>query len=272
MNRRGFLKLAAGASGALAASAKLSFAGEDIAVRGKRVIAECLEALGGKAFLAMQDRTEDGRAYSFYNEKLSGLSIAKIYTRHVDNPPAGELPVREREAFGKDGDFGVLFTAKKEGWDYSYRGARPLPDATVQRYLEGYYHNFFDIVRHRYNEPGMIFESQGSDVLLNEPVEVVDITDSENRVTTVYVHYSTKLPVRQRFYRRDPIIKERREEVSEFSKFRDVGGGVQWPFTIRKSRDTEKVYEIYSERVVINQGLSDAMFALDPGTKILKPV
>jgi hypothetical protein len=269
MNRRGFLKLGAGAVAGAAVSLR---AGEDSGVRGKRVIAECLKALGGDAFLTMQDRTESGRAYSFYNEKLSGLSIAKIYTRHVDSPPAGELPVRERQAFGKDGDFGVLFTGSKEGWDVSYRGARPLPEATVQRYLDSYYHNFFCILRHRYHEPGMLFESQGSDVLLNEPVEIVDITDSENRVTTVYVHFSSKLPVRQKFYRRDPVTKDRREEVSEFSKFRDVGGGVQWPYSIRKVRDTEKIYEIYSERVVVNQNLADSLFTLTPGVKILKPV
>jgi hypothetical protein len=248
-------------------------AAEDVAVRGKRVIAECLQAIGGKAFLSMQDRTESGRAYSFYNEKLSGLSIATIYTRHYDTPPApDELPLRERQAFGKDGDFGVLFTGGKEAWDYSYRGVRPLPDTTAHRWVESYYHNFFCIMRHRYTEPGLLFESQGTDVLLNEPVEVVDITDSENRVTTVYVHYSSKLPVRQRFYRRDPVTKERREEVSEFSKFRDAGSGVQWPFTIRRMRDSEKVYEIYSEHVGINQSLADSLFTLPAGAKMLKPI
>jgi len=274
MNRRSFLKL--GVAGAACHGAVVSSmagaAAEDITVRGKRVIRECLAAMGGKAFLAMENRVEEGRAFSFYNEKVSGLSIAKIYTRHVDNPPAGELPVSERQLFGKDGDFGVLFTGKKEGWDVSYRGARPLPEATVQRYVESYHHNFFCILRHRYQEKGLLFESQGTDVLLNDPVEVVDITDAEDRVTTVYIHYSTKLPVRQKFYRRDPVTKERREEVSEFSKFRDAGGGVMWPYTIRKTRDGEKLYEIYSDHVGINQKVPDSLFELPAGVKMLKPV
>ena len=34
--------------------------------RGKRVVNEALQAVGGKAFLAMEDRTETGRAYSFF--------------------------------------------------------------------------------------------------------------------------------------------------------------------------------------------------------------
>ena len=36
---------------------------------------------GGQQYLNMQNREVAGRAYSFYREKLSGLSIAKIYTR-----------------------------------------------------------------------------------------------------------------------------------------------------------------------------------------------
>src|SRR5438034_8996662 len=108
MNRRLFFMSAAGADAAIGA--------EDVVKRGKRVVAESLEALGGKAFLAMQDRVEKGRAYSFYNEKLTGLSLAKIYTRHLDKVNPGELPVRERQAFGKDEDSAVLFLGK-EGWD-----------------------------------------------------------------------------------------------------------------------------------------------------------
>ena len=256
--------------GAAAAGAAAAYGGaEDAAQRGKRVIAECLEALGGKAYQAMQDRVETGRAYSFYNEQLTGLSRAKIYTRHLDNVKPGEIAVRERQAFGKDEDSAVLFMGK-EGYDLTFRGARPLPEAQMLRYQESYIHNFLLILRHRYQEPGLIFESQGSDVLVNEPVEVIDVTDSENRVTTIYLHYSTKLPIRQRFYRRDPLTKERHEEISEYSKFRDVGGGVKWPFAVRRERDKEKIFEIYSESVAVNQGLKDPLFALPAGVTMLK--
>lgn len=254
----------------LGASAAVAWGAEDSAKRGQRVIAECLEALGGNAYLTMADRVETGRAYSFYREKLSGLSQAKIYTRHLDGLKPTEMAVRERQAFGKNEDSAVLFMGK-EGYEVTFRGARPLLEEQLKRYEESYWHNFFYIMRHRYKEPGMVFESQGTEVLVNEPVEVIDVTDSENRVTTVYIHFSTKLPIRQRFYRRDPLTKERREEVSEFSKFRDVGAGVKWPFAIRRERDKEKIYEIYSESVTVNQNLKDSLFTLPAGIQMLKP-
>ncbi|HET9318308.1 MAG TPA: hypothetical protein VFO27_00990, partial [Bryobacteraceae bacterium] len=54
--------------------------------RGKRLIDAAVAALGGDNFLQMQDRVETGRAYSFYREKLNGLSHARIYTRYLIRP------------------------------------------------------------------------------------------------------------------------------------------------------------------------------------------
>ena len=59
--------------------------------------------------------------------------------------------------------------------------------------------------------------------------------------------------------------------VSMFTKFRDVGGGVQWPFNILSERNGEKVFEIFSESVSVNEGLSDDLFTLSTNTKVLPP-
>ena len=59
--------------------------------KGKQVIADAIAALGGDKFLEMQDRVENGRAYSFYRDKLSGLSIAKIYTRYITVNPLNPI-------------------------------------------------------------------------------------------------------------------------------------------------------------------------------------
>ena len=96
----------------------------------------------------------------------------------------------------------------------------------------------------------------------------MDITDAANRVVTVYIHQSTRLPVRQVFFRRDPVTKERNEEVTVFSKYRDVGG-VQWPHVIQRERNGEKIFEMYADSVAINQGLTDDLFTLPANMKVL---
>jgi hypothetical protein len=253
------------------AAAALGRAQGDIAARGKRVVDEAVTALGGDKFLTMKDRTESGRAYSFFREQLSGLSRAKIYTRYFETGGDGKLSVEERDAFGKDEDSAVLFTRGGDAFEITFRGARPLPADRLDRYQDTTMHNVFYILRCRLKEPGMIFESKGSDVVDNMPVEIVDITDSENRVTTVYFHRSTKLPVRQTFYRRDPKTRYRDEELTLFSKYRDVGDGVQWPFAIERSRNGEKIFEMYAEAVTVNNSLADALFTIPTGMKKLKP-
>jgi hypothetical protein len=243
--------------------------------RGKRLIDETLAALGGDRFLAVQDRTESGRAYSFYHEKLSGLSLATIYTRYVqrpDPPVPGTLSVRERQSFGRKENSGAVLFTGDNGYQISFRGARPVPPETLLRYQDSMLHNIFYILRQRLGEPGLAFDYQAADRIDNRIVDVVDISDADNRSVRVYLDRITRLPVRQLYVRRDPKTRDRFEEVTIFAKYRDVGGGVQWPFDIQRFRNDEKIFEIYSDTVQINQGLSQSLFVLPPGIQVLKPL
>jgi hypothetical protein len=246
-------------------------AAETAQERGKRVVNEALAALGGDAFLHMTDRVESGRAYSFYRGQLSGLSIANIYTRYLTapNPPApAAIYLREREAFGKDEADKYLF--REDGaWEITFRGATPLADERIANFKDSTRRNIFYTLHNRLNEPGLAFYSQGSDRWENRPVEIVEITDADNNTVTVYFDASSKLPVRQTFRRRNPEYKDFDTETSLFAKYRDVGGGVQWPFDIRRDRNGEKIFEMYSESVEINKDLKDDLFSLPAKIKIL---
>jgi len=239
--------------------------------KGKRIVDEALAALGGPAFQAMQNRVESGRIYGFYNERLSGLGLDTLYTTYLPRPEKLDpsfLGVRVRDARGKKQDDVYLYT-EETGYELTFRGARPLTDALIKQFKTATLHNIFYILRQRWGEPGMIFESRGGDFFENRPVEIVDITDSDNNKVTVYFDQITKLPTRQNYDRRDPVDNSKLEEVSIFGKYRDVGGGVMWPFTVRRERNGEKIFEMYSETVEINQSLKDSMFTLPPGMKIL---
>ena len=235
--------------------------------RGKRVVEEALRAVGGPAFLAMEDRVETGRAYSFYREKLEGLSIARIYTRYV-TPAPGQPGVRERQNFGKDEYAGVLFN-EQGGWEVTVRGARPLETKRLDNWRDGTLRNIFYILRQRLKEPGMDFYSRGSDLYENLPVEIVDITDSNGLTVTVYFSQLTKLPVRQELKRRNPDYKDFDKEETLFAKYRNVGGGVMWPMSIRRQRNGEKLFEMYSDSVQINKNLKDNLFTLPGSIKLL---
>jgi len=230
--------------------------------RGKKVVDDAVAALGGSKFLEMEDRVESGRAYSFYHEQLSGLSIARIYTRYLDvtaGKTGEELGVRERQAFGKNDDWAVVFR-EDGGWELTYRGAKQLPAERFERYRDSTLRDLFYILRERLNEKGMTFESRGLDVFENQPVEIVDITDAQDRTTTAYFQQITKLPVGQVFSWRDPKTKERNDEVSRFARYREVNG-IQWPHQITRERNGDKIYEIFADSVTFNQDLTDDFFS-----------
>jgi hypothetical protein len=245
-------------------------AAESPAERGKRVVYEALQALGGDAFLHMNDRVENGRAYSFYRDQISGLSVARVYTRYLA-PAPGVPEVRERESFSRKPDAkeesAVLLT-ENGAWDISFRGARPLDDTRYATYKDSTLRNILYILRQRLKEPELSFYSRGSDMFENRPVEIVDITDAANNTTSVYFDQRTKLPSRQMFRRRNEQFKDFDTEVTVFGLYRKVGA-IMWPCNIRRERNGDKIYEMFADQVEINKDLTDDLFTLPGDIKVL---
>lgn len=239
---------------------------------GRELIDKCIQALGGPAFRNMQDRLEVGRAFSFYRERLSGLSIAHLYTRYPEPPspePVGYSGILERESFGKKQEDNVLFL-ESGAYEVTFRGVRPLPDETVQKHRESTVTNILFILRQRMNEPGLSFEAGSTEVIDNRQVQTVDVYDNDDRKVTVYLGAHDNLPVMQRYMKLDPTYKERIEEVTRFSKYHDAGQGVMWPLDIGRERDGEKIYQMFSERVSVGNNFEGSLFDLPSGMKMLK--
>jgi hypothetical protein len=239
--------------------------------RAKRVVDSAIAALGGNKFLNMRDRVEHGRAYSFYQGQMSGLTQAKFSVRYLvrpEPPVVGFFGLRERQVLGKTEDYYNLFT-ETECYEVTFRGAKPIAEETVQRFRESTLHNILYILRMRLGEPGMSIDYRGADVWDNQPVDILEFADDDNRQVTVYFHRSTKLPVKQLYVRRDPKTRERFDEVTLFSKYRDVGG-VQWPYQIRRERNGFKIFEMFDDSVLIDQGLTDDQFTLPGSVKMIE--
>ena len=246
---------------------------QDRAERGKKIVDAALEALGGAKFLQMEDRTETGRVYSFYRERLSGLAKAVVFTRHLDATAPDEIAVRERTSYGatkgkrKDEEYATLFD-EKAGFQITFRGARPIPDETFQRYRDTLRHNVLYILRHRLKEPGLAIEHMGTEVFENKTADRVAFIDKDNNTTEVLFQAASKFPIYQVFFRRDPKTLERSQEVTRYEKFRDAGG-VLWPMVSMRERDGQRIFQMFSDSVEINKGLTDDLFLLPSGIPAL---
>jgi hypothetical protein len=258
---------AAGLLGSVVAPAQFAPSPDARLRKGKLVIDQVIAALGGQNFLTMRNRVEHGRAYSFYREQVTGLSGATIYTEYTGDPEPGKLGLRERQAFGKKEENAILFL-DGQGFDVTFRGARPMAEKQLERYFLSTRHNIFYVLRQRLKEPGLIFEYVKEDVVENQTVDVIDIFDDNNEKITVWLNIFTHLPVRQRWYRRDEASGDKFEEVTRYSIYRQ-SGGVTWPMSTQRERDTEKITEIYDDHVTINAELKPGLFTLPSGIPIL---
>jgi hypothetical protein len=216
----------------------------------------------------VQDRVEIGRAYSFYHEQLSGLSIARIFTRYLTvnpNKTGHDLGLRERQAYGKNEDTAIVFTESGAA-NINWRGPKPVPEDDFERYRDSTLRNILYILRFRLHEKGMTFESRGSDVVDHLPVDIVEIADAENRSVTVMFHQITKLPVKQMFSWRDAKTHERNDEVTYFARYRE-SDGIQWPQEVTRERNGDKIFQLFAETVKFNQDLTDDLFSTTSPTR-----
>lgn len=244
---------------------------QDISSKGKELAVRAIAALGGDRFVNMRYRFTTGRIYSFFHDQLSGEDLAKIYTEYLPQPPAKGLGIQEREVLGKKQDYSYLFLPD-QGWDITFRGARPIDDERWDRYSRSVQNDVLYILKVRFQEPGMQFDYIGSDVYLGTHVEVIEITDSQNQTVRVLLDHNTMLPVHQTFSWLDPQTKYRNDEAADYDKYRDIGSGIKWPYTVERERNGYKTYQMFAATILADQSPPPKTFELPPGAKVLKKV
>lgn len=255
----------------IAALAPVLPAQSDSSAKAKQLVNQSIAALGGDRFLNMKNRVARGRIYAFFHDRLSGLDVTTIYTDYLSDPTGKGIRLREREVLGKKQDYSYLFLPD-QGWDLTFRGARPIPDESWQGYVRNTENDILYILKIRHDEPGMIYDYIGSDVYLSTHVEVVDITDSQSRSVRVYFDHNTLFPIHETFTWLDPDTRVHNDESFDYDKFRDAGDGIMWPYVIQRERNGYKTYQMFATKVEVNQPVPPKTFELPANAKVLKKV
>lgn len=231
--------------------------------KAEAILSETIAALGGKAFQSLNTLEEKGRAYSFRRDKLVGLAIIRIVTEYPapEKAPAGAPAILERQYYGEKEETSAL-TLYDRTFDITYRGYTPVDEENTARIREGRLHNFFYIVRQRLPREKYIVEYIGTDIVRNQPAVGIRLVDPDFRVTELWVNRATKLPMRQEFTRRDPKTNLPIQEVTEWDKFRDAGGSIQWPLYVLRESKGRKTFEMFTSEIVVNPPVKAAVFEL----------
>ncbi len=223
--------------------------------KGREILQAAIQALGGQAFLNARTVRAEGRAFQFgREEELAGMARFVEYEK---------FPDKVRQELGKDKEVIVVISGDK-GWDKDIHGVREYPEEEMKRIGENRLLGIEHILRYRLNEPGLTVRYVGDDIMDGRPVNLVEVADADNRVVTIAVEKSTRLPVRRRWSRRNPKTNVREEELEVLGNYRKVGY-VQTPYYTLRERDGQKLFEVFLTSAAYDIALPDFLFERPPG-------
>jgi len=226
---------------------------QENARKAKTLLDQMIDALGGNAYLNVEDVSQEGRSYSFHLGQSDGVGV--VFWRFY------RFPDRERTEFTKKRDIAYVYRGDK-GFEITYKGTRYDEPKAVSDYLRRRQYSLDWVVRKWLNQPGIALFYEGHTVAAQKDAEQVTIMDANNQSVTLYIDTKTHLPVKKTYSWRDPTDKERNTEDEVFDNYRLVQG-VMTPFGITRFYNGDMSNQRFLNSVILNKGLSDSLFSAD---------
>ena len=155
-----------------------------------KLLQQCIAALGGDAYLKMQDMQQQGRTYTFYHGQPR--SVGAPYWRFW------KWPDKDRIELTKKRDVIEIFNADK-GYEITYHGtAAQEPQAMIEDLRQRHY-SLQNVLREWASAPGTALFHEGTAVADRKAAETVSILNTNNEQVTLYLDQNTHLPIRSRF-------------------------------------------------------------------------
>jgi len=234
---------------------------QENARRARAVLDQAIQALGGSAYLNMQDMSQEGRNYSFYHGRPNSLGI--VFWRFY------RFPDKERVELTKQRDVAYVYNGDK-GYEITYKGTRAEDAKDLADYLRRRHFALDQVLRKWLNEPGIALFYEGQTVAEGKNVDQVTVMNARNEGVTLYLDSADHLPVKKTFSWRDPTDKQRNVEDEVYDNYRVIQG-IPTPYTITRYYNGDMSGQRFITAVSYNQGISDAQFEAVAGTMPKKP-
>jgi hypothetical protein len=221
------------------------------AQKARAVLNQAIQALGGQAYLNIQDITEEGRGYSFHHGQPN--SLGTVFWRFR------KFPDKDRVELTKKRDIIEIYNGDK-GYEVTYKGVRNMEHKDeLDPYLRRRHYSLDIVLRQWLNQPGVALFYEGQTVAAQREVDQVTIMNNKNEAVTLYLDINTHLPVKKTFTWRDPQDNQRNIEDEIFDNYRPVGN-IMTPFDLTRQFNGEMSAQTFLTDAKYNQGLSDSFF------------
>jgi hypothetical protein len=222
--------------------------------KAKEILAKAVQALGGEAYLKLQDIHRAGRFYQFRKDDLQGGGQFQLYEK---------FPSKSRFELGKKGEI-VNINDGDKGWKIEYKVVKDQSPEEIENFKIGLKHSLDYILKYRLDEPGMKFRYLGKTRSNLDELEGVQLIDKDNDRVKIFVNATTFLPARLDFH--SPAFGKRGPTDDERHYFNyHTAQGVRLPLSTVRYANGYKASEFQVESAKVNLGLPDAFFT--PGFK-----
>jgi hypothetical protein len=227
--------------------------------KAKAVLDQMTEALGGQAYLTIQDISQEGRGYTFHLGRPN--SYGTVFWRFY------KFPDKDRVELTKQRDVVEIYNGDK-GSEVTYKGVRAAETKDLADYIRRRHYSLDGVIRTWLHEPGIALFYDGPTVADQKAVDQVTIMNAHNEAVVLYIDSLTHLPVKKTFTWRDPTDKQRNIEDEVWDNYRLVQG-VMTPFSITRYYNGDMSNQRFLTSVSYNKGLSDSLF--DPEARLPAP-
>jgi hypothetical protein len=223
------------------------------AKQARAVLDQMIAALGGAAYLNIQDMEQKGRTYGF-DHNGEAADAGAPFVRYW------KWPDKDRVELLKHRDWILVYNGN-EATETTYHGTHPLEPKALKTYLERRSYSLEQVIRQWLNDPKTALYYDGQTISESKQAEKVSFIASDHRGVTLYIDANSHLPLRKTYTTRDPETGDRVEEVETFDNYRLIQG-IQSPTTITRYKNNIMTGQKFISTVSYNTGIPDSKFDL----------
>jgi hypothetical protein len=224
---------------------------EQSTAKGKQILQQLIDGLGGPTYLDIKDSDCEGRLARFgHNGEMTGYTNFKDFWRYPD---------ANRTEYSKKGVIINLYVGDK-GWTLDKGGVSELSAASVADFQDQAKRDIHILLRQRLNEPGMVIRYGGADIADLRPVDWVDLTDAEGHNFRLAVDKTSHLLVRSVVSTADKTNEGRDVETNIYTNFQ-LMDGVRTAMQIAQDRNGRRSSQVFFSSCKYNSNLPADLFS-----------
>ncbi len=243
---------------------------EDSAAKGKQILSDLINALGGPGYTEVRESHCQGRRALFgHNGELTGY-IDFTDDRRFPDKDRVEYTAKGRNTIlasliGLDGlDFahgGIIITLYNgdHGWTFDRSGVSDLPATAVSDFQEQVKRNADNLLRLRLKEPGMAIRFGGSDIIDRKQVDWVELADGDGRKFRLAVDHSTHLLLRSVVTTKDEENQQLNDDVTIYSGYQ-LKDSVWAPLQVSREHNGRRTAQFFYDTCRFNPGFPEELF------------